>query len=419
MNTAPGSNDDGWQPPPPVRLRDGSVVQLLKDGEALRLAYDAIADARRRVCLEFYIIKPDNTGRAFIELLARKAREGVEVFLIYDSFGSSDTRDLLEALRADGVRVGEFHPLWPWHLKFGWRPANRDHRKLVVVDDEVAGVGGLNLADPYAGRWVCPNVALPPEKLWRDTAVGVRGPAARLFLRAFAKTWRYIHFGGRVTRAEHVENVDLPPIRKGPRVGQPSSYLRDEPSLGRQPRPEENDLGVLAHVPTLASPFRPLFSRLLRNARRRLQLTMAYFAPDDQLLGHLCDAARRGVKVQLMLPAHADIKIMTYAARAFYQQLLESGVELYERQSVILHSKTLTVDDDLSIVGSSNLDYRSTDFNCEISAVIRSRRFAEHLSLLFEHDVLHARRLDRDEWRLWPIRDRFVQWVTTHLRTLL
>lgn len=402
-----------------MRLRDGSVVQLFKDGEALKQAYDSIAGARRRVCLEFYIIKPDVTGRAFIDLLSRKSREGVEVYLIYDSFGSSDTRDLLDALRRDGVRVGEFHPIWPWRLKFGWRPANRDHRKLVVVDDEVAGVGGLNLADPYAGRWVSTDVSLPPEKLWRDTAVGVRGPAARLFLRAFARSWRYVQFGGRITRAEHIENVDLPPTLKGLRVGPPSHYLRDERATERRTLPEENDMGVFAHVPSLASPFRPLLCRLLRNARRRLQMTMAYFAPDDQLLGHLCDAARRGVKVQLMLPAHADIRIMTYAARAFYQRLLESGVELYERQSVILHSKTLTVDDDLSIVGSSNLDYRSTDFNCEISAVIRSRRFAEQLSMLFEHDVLHARRLERDEWRLWPIRDRLVQWVTTHLRTLL
>jgi cardiolipin synthase len=419
VNTAPGSADDGWQTPPPVRLRDGSLVQLFKDGEALKQAYDSIASARRRVCLEFYIIKPDATGRAFIDLLSRKAREGVEVFLIYDSFGSSDTRELLEALKRDGARVGEFHPLWPWHLKFGWRPANRDHRKLVVVDDEVAGVGGLNLADPYAGRWVSPEVALPPEKLWRDTAVGVRGPAARMFLRAFAKTWRYIHFGGRVTRAEHIENVDLPPVLKGPRVGLPSRYLTRQDQPPQRALPAEDDLGILAHVPTLASPFRPLLSRLLRNAQRRLQLTMAYFAPDDQLLGHLCDAARRGVKVQLMLPAHADIKIMTYAARAFYQRLLEAGVEVYERQSVILHSKSLCVDDEISIVGSSNLDYRSTDFNCEISAVIRSKRFAEHLSLLFEHDVLHARRLERDEWRLWPVRDRLVQWATTRLRTLL
>src|SRR3954452_19125875 len=146
LNIEPGSDDDGWIVPDPVRLGDGSTVQLYKDGEALHAAYEAIKGARRRICLEMYIFASDDTGRAFADLLCEKAREGVKVYVLYDSFGSiaSDNGMFLK-MSAAGVKVKEFHPFWPWEGKFSWRPLNRDHRKLLVVDEDVAWLGGLNL----------------------------------------------------------------------------------------------------------------------------------------------------------------------------------------------------------------------------------------------------------------------------------
>src|SRR3954468_3393473 len=154
LNIEPGSDDDGWTVPDPVELADGSVVQLYKDGEALHAAYEAIKNAKQRVCLEMYIFASDSTGRAFADLLCEKARQGLRVYLTYDSFGSiaSDPK-MFESMRRAGVIVQEFHPFWPWEGRFSWRPLNRDHRKLLVIDNDLAGVGGVNLAGGDAGVW--------------------------------------------------------------------------------------------------------------------------------------------------------------------------------------------------------------------------------------------------------------------------
>ncbi len=147
INREPGSNDDGWIVPPPVTLEDGSRVQLYKDGEALRAAFEAIGNAKYRICLEAYIFAGDSTGQAFADLLMKKAREGIQVYVIYDSFGSWDTpRAMFRSMRKAGVHIQEFHPMRPWDVTFGWRPFNRDHRKLLVIDYDIAGMGGLNVA---------------------------------------------------------------------------------------------------------------------------------------------------------------------------------------------------------------------------------------------------------------------------------
>lgn len=415
VNVAPGDQDDGWQSPPAARLADGSTVQLFKDGEALKRAYDAIASAKSRICFEFYIWDDDATGRAFADLLLKKANEGVNVYIIYDSFGvwGANDRSMFDRLKKAGARVAEFHPIRPWECDFGWRPYSRDHRKLVVVDDAFAGVGGLNIADPYAGAWVASN-DLKPAELWRDTAIGVTGPASRLFLGSFVRTWKYLRQGGRIDRAMHTAGIQLPRSPKGNRVGKAA-----DTDLASANVLEPDSIGVLATVPTLASPLRPLLHDLIASATSSIRMTMAYFAPDDQLVGELCDAAARGVKVQLMFGAKSDLPIMVTAARAFYERMMCSGIEIYERQYVILHAKTLVVDDRIGVVGSTNLDYRSIEFNCEISAIVRNAQFANALTELFAHDMRFARPICRDAWKRRSWRDRLIQWSVSRLRYLL
>src|SRR5687768_6058822 len=256
VNIAPGSDDDGWIIPEPTRLADGTTVQLYKDGEALHVAYDAIAAAKFLICLEVYIFANDETGRAFTDILCRKAREGVRVYVLYDDLGSLGAGELFKRLAAAGVRLASFHPVLPWELKFSWRPWNRHHRKLLVIDNEIAGMGGLNVGGNYAGSWVVRNVrnlsgrvagervgramgsaaarvaggskaksAMPSSgaigdtngeaaaenpacDFWRDTSVGIRGPAARQFQQAFARSWAYVSRGGRIKRAEFIHGLD-------------------------------------------------------------------------------------------------------------------------------------------------------------------------------------------------------------------
>ena len=178
VNIAPGSEDDGWVVPDPVRLADGTTVQLYKDGEALHAAYDAIASAKFLICLEVYIFANDDTGRAFTDLLCRKAREGVRVYVLYDDLGSLGSSELMKRMAAAGVRLAAFHPVVPWECKFSWRPWNRDHRKILVIDNAVGGTGGLNIGANYAGSWVVRNVRNVSSKMAGKTVGRVMGSAA-------------------------------------------------------------------------------------------------------------------------------------------------------------------------------------------------------------------------------------------------
>src|SRR5688500_13185181 len=269
VNISPGCDDDGWTVPQPVRLADGTRVQLYKDGEALHAAYEALRHAKKRICLEVYIFADDATGRAFAELLCEKALQGVRVYVIYDSIGSHGVSALwcrkspiFEKMRRSGVRLAEFHPVRPWEGRFGWRPVNRDHRKLLVIDDDISGLGGLNVGREYAGSWVADSGGDECD-LWRDNAMGIVGPASRLLLQAFAQTWKYVHTGGRIQRAEFHR-----PLGDG-------------------------DFGLLASVPSMNSPLAQRLRDLLKNARQSIELTMAYFAPPDELIEVLCKAAKR------------------------------------------------------------------------------------------------------------------------------
>lgn len=393
VNISPGCEDDGWVIPDPVCLSDGTQLQLYKDGEALRAAYAAIEKAERRICVEMYIFADDATGHAFAELLSRKAREGIRVLCAYDCFASRRWAGLgpetppLRMMRDAGVRLEVFHPVAPWETRFAWHPANRNHRKLFIVDDEVAGLGGLNIGTEYAGSWI---VSDAEGEFWRDNGMGIRGPGVKMFLSAYRRTWDYMRRGGRMRSLAYEENID-----------------------------NDAELGVLASPPTVDSKLRPLIRGLLRSARKSITLTMAYFAPDDELVKELCQAGKRGVKIRLMFPGISDVPLVRIAGHSFYEVLLDAGAEIYERQHVVLHAKSLCIDGCTTVIGSANLDYRSIEINCELSAIVRSPAFGQQIEDLFDNDVLYAKRISRGEWRRRPNWDRFVQWSVSRARYVM
>jgi cardiolipin synthase A/B len=411
INVRPGADDDGWTALPPVTLADGTRITLFKDGEALHAGLEAIRGARRRICVEIYIFKNDATGKAFADLLSERARAGVRCYLIYDSFGSIGSRSLIDQMRQAGVRIAEFHPVAPWRCRFGWRPGNRDHRKLLIVDDQIAGLGGLNIADEYAGQWVAGNRA-KTEWLMRDNAIGLIGPGVTALLASFSRTWSYVQTGGRIWKTEYRHQLNIRSDRKGRRIGKSrlGGLTPCEVLMG--------DFGVLASAPTLNSPLRPMLYELLHTARKRISIIMAYFAPDDELVKQLCDAAQRGCRVRIVLASRSDLHVMVIAARSFYSRLLEAGVEIYERRGAVLHAKTLVVDD-VAIVGSTNLDYRSIEFNLELSALLKSQGFSDEVDQLVDHDVKFSNRINRYHWRRRPRLDRLTQWAVSRFRYLL
>lgn len=422
VNIVPSCDDDGWLDPPPARMNDATLVYLFKDGEALWRAYEAIESANRRVWLEVYIFHADSTGRAFANLLTKRARQGLDVRVICDAFGSlgSDQR-MFDAMRRAGVRLLRFHPLRVTTPK---RVFHRDHRKLLVVDDQTALLGGQNLGDEYGSSWIA---GVTGRETWRDTAIGVHGPSAQLLAEAFARVWNYVEQGGSLEQTEFFQSMaswrdELLPGRSDRPQAQPVRH-----TVARKPRDAEilpldlpeTSIAVLASSPSRRSRLLPALRTLLRNARESIEMTMAYFAPPDELMEQFCRSAEAGVRVRMMLPGRSDVHLLVVAARAFYERLLAANVEVYERQHAVLHAKTLCIDGRISIVGSTNLDYRSIQHNCELSAVINSTEFGAQMHALFEHDVRFAHRIVPDQWRHRPLRDRVMQRAVLCVRPFL
>jgi cardiolipin synthase len=410
VNILPGSDDDGWIIPNRVSLADRTTVQLYKDGEALHAAYNAVAAARRRVCLQVYTFYSDATGRSFAELLSARARAGVEVRFLYDSFGSAGTDpSLFSRMRAAGVHVLEFHPWNPLTLTRGWHVFYRDHRKMLVVDDEVAGLGGLNVSDEYGGSWVSGEPYCDP---WRDTGVGLSGPSVGVFEAAFERSWRYAGRGGSIRQMESIQGGR--PCRTD---GQPYASRARPRSAHRET--SDGSVTLIGSIPRSDGPLLKTFLRLLAHAQSSVDVTMAYFAPPAAILEAHMQGARRGARVRLMLPGRSDVPLLQVAARGCYDALISAGVEVYERQGAVLHSKTLSVDGYISVIGSANFDYRSFRFNYELAAIFRSRSFAVDLRKLFEHDMEYSRRIGLKEWRQRPMRQRLAQRVAIGARYLL
>jgi cardiolipin synthase A/B len=354
------------------QLVAGNRVTLLVDGpQTVAAQLAAIANAQHHIHMDNYIIEADAVGGRILAALIERRRAGVEVRLLFDAVGSLPSRRKLLALRRHGIGVHEYHPptrLRPAHLN------QRHHRKFLIVDGRLAITGGINASEAYSVSSFSdhPNKA---EKGWRDTSIQVQGPAVAECQRIFLRSWQELE-GPLEESAEYFPEV--------PEQGDEEVRLVE--TLGRR-QPRIN--------------FRVYLNAII-HACRRIWLTQAYFAPDGTLLRALELAARRGVDVRVLLPAYTDSKLVDYAAQANYERLLNAGLKLYRRHDALLHAKTAVVDGRWSIVGSSNLDRRSFDYNNEADAVVYGRAFGRRLEELFKRDLTRARPIEAQAWRRRP-----------------
>lgn len=369
---------------PPLLM--GNSVELLIDGpRTYQAMFSAIEKARSYVLVESFIFEEAVSGdRKLSALLAAAHRRGVAVYVIYDAIGSLTTdKKFLEDLGTAGVALCAFNPLNPLDERFAGLN-HRDHRKIVVVDGETAFAGGINFSHAYRiasrqarNRGFSKQNAI--EQGWRDTHIGVRGPAARHLESLFRETW---------TRAECKGTVQ-PPYRDlvvegGNTVVQVIASTPDD---------EQNVIYA-----TLLS--------VLAYAQKSVDVTMAYFVPDDTLEKALADAARRGVAVRIILPAYSDFSGVFYAGRAHYDDLLKSGVKLYELDSAFLHSKSIVVDGVWSSIGSTNFDWRSFVHNDEISVCVIDEPFARAMARTFEDDLRESREITLASWKKRGLKER-------------
>ena len=358
----------------------GNKLTLLVDGPATyKSMFAAIDAAKDNINMESYIFDDSEIGQHFASALIAKQLSGVQVNLIYDSLGSIDTpKAFFQPMIDSGINVLEYNPLNPLLTRKGWDLDQRDHRKLLVVDGEIAYVGGINISSVYSSGSFSGSSRHKedkdgkPEIPWRDTQVRMEGPVVDEFQELFIETWQ--------------KQADKPlPDRK---------YFSESGNKGQ-------DL-VRAIGSSPDEPFSLMYATLIsaiNSAESQIYLTNAYFLPDPQLLGALKDAAARGVDVRLLLPSTTDSNFVFYASRSFYDELLESGIKIYERQDALLHAKTVMIDGVWSTVGSTNLDWRSFVHNQEINAVVLSADFADSMKALFESDLGVSKQITLNEWR--------------------
>ncbi|HSB36654.1 MAG TPA: phospholipase D-like domain-containing protein [Thermoanaerobaculia bacterium] len=340
----------------------GNRVQTFVRGhEAFASMRAAIAEARSEVLVESYILKDDATGRAFADALADAAARGVAVKVLADFFGSFATRSRFWAgLRGRGVEVRLFNPVFP-HV---FLQPYRDHRKILVVDRRVGFTGGMNIADEYGSAPTGSH-----EGPWRDTQARVEGPTAWELAVVFSEAWR--RSGG---------SIALEPL-EGHAEG-PVKILTLDSRPGR------------GHGETAST-----LSAIAAAARRRIWITNAYFAPRMHAIERLFEPVGRGVDVRLLLPGRTDVPLVRHAGHGYYRRLLEGGVRIFEYRAATLHAKTLVADDFVSMVGSTNLDFRSFHFNAECNLVFLDEDVGRAFAAAFEEDLGRSEEVTRAGWR--------------------
>ena len=354
---------------------------LYQDGEATYAAmFKAIAAARDHINIETYIIEDDEIGRKFSDALIEKQKQGVSVALIYDSVGSLQTpKEFFQRLRDGGIKTLEFNPVNPLAAKKGWEVNQRDHRKLLIVDGQSVFLGGINISSVYSSgssRKRAAAVKNEDHTPWRDTHLLIEGPVVADFQKLFISTW-------------NKQKGEALPDRK---------YFPPQTPKGREV--------VRAIGSSSDDASGKMYNTLLSaigSAETSVYLTNAYFAPDEKFMKALGDAVTRGVVVKIILPGKTDSGLIFHAGRSFYNDLLKSGVEIYERSDALLHAKTALIDGVWSTVGSTNLDWRSFLHNDEVNAVVLGTAFGAQMNTMFEKDLAASQRITLESWRDRPI----------------
>ena len=361
-----------------VTIGEGTVKTYTFGQDLYEDMLAAIDNAQHQVLLETYIWKGDEVGERFKQALYAAAKRGVEVHAIYDGFANLVVDPRFRHFRPP-VKVLRY-PIYSAGLRFfDLRRYGRDHRKILVVDDQVAFVGGYNIGTAYATEW-------------RDTHVRITGPAVWDLKRAFADFWN-LH-------------------RRRGRHGGP--LLLDTPSTW------ESRIRVHRNVPRLwMFPIRAMYLEAINRASRNIYLTQAYFLPDSEFVNALEQAAQRGVDVQILLPAKSNHVVADWISRGFFSELLASGVRIWRFQDAMVHAKTATVDGSWSTVGTANIDRLSMTGNYEVNVEFIDPDMAAEMEQIFAVDVSNSIELTAEEWNARGAHRKFTELFLGPLRPLL
>jgi len=354
----------------------GNEVVLVDAHEAFDIMERDVRAAKHHIHALFYIWKDDDTGRSFRDALIEKAKEGVEVRVLTDAIGSpAFATRFVRPLRKAGARVERFLP--PRLLSATPRLNFRNHRKILVIDGDIGVMGGFNIADEYRLKW-------------HDMGVRITGPAVNQLQEIFADDWFF-------ASGEDLADVDYFGHERGSRERATAT------------------VGAIASGPdTKGSPIEDAIFIAINQTQRRVYLMTPYLIPPRGIMAALRAAVYRGVDVRLLVPAHSDVPLVRWASRSYYPELLASGVRIFEYQPSMLHAKAAVFDDDLSLIGSANIDNRSFRLNFESSAFIRDPALNQALSHVFEDDLERSEEIDQSRFSQRPWGAKVID-ATAHL----
>jgi cardiolipin synthase len=353
-------------------LLPGNRVQALVNGDEIFAdMLQAIRGAQKSITFEMYIYWRGTIGDEFTAALAERARAGVKVHVLIDALGSQKIDEaVIERMKEAGARVELYNPV-RWHTLA--RMNNRTHRKIMVVDGRIGYTGGVGIGDEWRG-----DARNPAE--WRDTHFRLEGPAVAQMQAAFMENW--IEVTGEVLHgAEYFPEL-------APAGASGAQFFVSSPGGG----------GESAQF---------LYLMSIAAAGRSIQLSAAYFVPDNNEVRQLVAARARGVRVQLIVPGGVtDSALVRRASRSTWGELLRAGVEIYEYQPTFFHVKVMTVDGLWVSVGSTNFDTRSFSTNDEANLNIYDRAFAQAQEKIFAADLARSRRVTLEEWEGRPLLER-------------
>ncbi len=367
-------------PPRSVPVGGGEVTTYTYGRDLYADMLAAIEGAQRQVLLETYIWKGDEVGERFKTAVIDAARRGVEVHCIYDGFANLVVSPRFKRF-PEPVKVLRY-PVWTAGIRiFDMRRYGRDHRKILVVDDEVGFVGGYNIGSAY-------------ETEWRDTHVRITGPGVWDLKRAFADFWN-------LNRRRLILTSERPLLLETPSRWEPA--IRFQRNVPRQ----------------LVFPIRAMYLEAIAKASTNIWMTHAYFIPDQDFVDALRVAAMRGVDVRLLLPMTSNHVVADWISRGYFEQLLVAGVRIFRFAGAMVHAKTSTIDGSWSTVGTANVDRLSLQGNYEINVEIIDPAMATKLEEIFTTDLTNAVELSLEDWEARSFQRRFAEGILAPLRPLL
>ncbi len=352
-----------------VNFSSNNEVDILINGEnKFKVLIHELKKATKSIHLDYYIITDDVIGTQIIDLLCLKSEEGIKVKIIYDDVGSSISRKSHAKFKSSGVEAFAYMPVL--FSRLAYKANYRNHRKIVVIDNEIGFLGGINIKDKY----------INPNKIglfWRDTHIMIKGEAVIGLQYIFISDWYFVSG----------QKIDLKEV----------TYL--------------NQNNVKSNIPIsiLGSDYgkknqtiMEAYFGMITNARKEILITTPYFVPDESILNAIKITSKSGVKIKIIIPKKPDIKTAYFASQTYLKGLLQSGVEIYYYTKGMMHSKTMVIDEAISTVGSTNFDQRSFSLNAEVNAFILDVGIAQKLKFQFENDLKDCYKLQLEELKNRP-----------------